>query len=248
MKKLFLLLSLVIYAQAIMTITPVNIGDEPGTSGMLKGSFETQRGNSDVDSYSAGLRVQYDSNATYLLWSDLSFSYGKSDGNTNTNKSYAHARYLHTVLDKKWINAEAFVQAETNEFTKVNHRFLGGAGVRFYRSIEPYGELYLGVGGFYEDIAYTTTEDPQERNVRLNTYFSYTKRFNKQTRISYVTYLQPKMDDFDDIVSTHTLELNILVYQQLYLNFVLYYDYDAKPAHNVKDTDFSQKTSFIYKF
>jgi hypothetical protein len=230
-----------------VTISPVNIGDKPGSSGMFKGSFETQRGNSDVDNYSAGLRFQYDNNVSYILWSDFVFSYGKSSGVTNTNKTYAHVRYIHKLY-KKSIDWESYLQSETNEFTKVKYRYVGGAGLRLYKKKQKFGELYLGVGAFYEDIAYTTSLDPQEYNLRLNNYLAYTNKFTKESYISYVLYYQPKVDAMSDFILSNGLELNILVYKQLYLNITFYYDYDAVPAVGVEKADISQKTSFIYKF
>ena len=244
---LFLLFSF-ISAQAIITIAPVDIGQKPGKSGMFKGSFETKRGNSDVDIYSAGLRLQYDNNESYLIWSDFTFSYGKSSGVTNTNKTYAHLRYIHHLYEKKSIDWETFIQSETNEFTNVKHRYLCGAGMRFFSEKKHWGKLHLGVGAFYEDISYTTIIDPTEKNLRVNTYLAYTNNFTKESYLSYVFYYQPKADALKDYILSNGLELNILIYKQFYLNFVFFYDYDSMPAIGVKKEDISQKTSFLYKF
>jgi len=247
MKFLVFLLFSFVSAQAIITIAPVDIGQKPGKSGMFKGSFETKRGNSDVDTYSAGLRLQYDNNESYLIWSDFTFSYGKSSGVTNTNKTYAHLRYIHHLYEKS-IDWETFLQSETNEFTNVKHRYLGGGGVRFFAKKKHFGKLHLGVGAFYEDISYTTTIDPTEKNLRANTYLAYTNNFTKESYLSYVFYYQPKVDAFEDYILSNGLELNILIYKQFYLNFVFFYDYDSMPAIGVKKEDISQKTSFLYKF
>jgi len=248
MKKLsFLFVFLITNVYAIITISPVDIGANPGTSGMIKGSFETKRGNTDVDNYSAGLRVQYDNNSSYVLWSDFTFSYGMSSGTRNTNKTYAHIRYIHTLYDKS-IDWEAFGQSETNEFTKVKHRFLGGGGLRFQNIERKWGQFHAGIGAFYEDIAYTTTLDPREENLRINSYLAYTLNFTKESSLSYVFYYQPKADEFSDYITSHGVEMTIYVYKQLYIDFVFYYDYDSAPAIGVKKEDVTQKTSFIYKF
>jgi hypothetical protein len=247
MKFIFLCLLFYVNAYAIITIKPVNIGENPGTSGIIKGSFETKRGNSDVDNYSAGLRLAYDNNSSYVVWSDFVFSYGKSSGVTNTNKSFTHLRYIHKLY-KKSIDWETFLQAEHNEFTMVKHRYLGGGGLRLYENKRHWGELYLGLGAFYEDISYTTQIDPKEHNLRLNSYLAYTNKFSNESYLSYVFYYQPKVNNYKDYIISNGLELNILIYKQLYLNIVFYYDYDALPAIGVKREDVSHKTSFIYKF
>jgi len=249
MMKLFLIITFlfVASAEAIVSVAPVNIGDKPGVSGMLEGSFETKRGNSDVDNYSAGVRLQYDNNSSYVIWSDFTFSYGTSSGETNTNKSYTHIRYIHSLFEKS-IDWETFLQAERNEFTMVKHRYLGGGGLRFYLHKKSFGELYFGLGAFYEDIFYTTDVDPREKNIRLNSYLAYTNRFTKESYLSYVFYYQPQVNYIDDYIFSNALELNILIYKQLYLNIKFHYDFDNAPAVGVKKEDISQKTSFLYKF
>jgi hypothetical protein len=130
----------------------------------------------------------------------------------------------------------------------VSKRRLAGGGLRYHLEDDVYGNFYFGLGGFYENIVYTTSVDPRESNVRLNTYIAYTKQFNKDSKLSYVGYYQPKVDKASDYILSNGLELEILVYQKLYLNFVFYYDVDSKPAVGVEKTDISQKTSFVYKF
>jgi len=248
MKLVVIFILSVINLFAIITISPVNIGDKPGFSGVLKGSFETKRGNSDVDNYSAGLRAQYDNNSSYVIWSDFVFAYGKASGETNTNKTYAHVRVIHTFLDIQTLNYETFVQSETNEFTNVKKKNLLGCGLRYHKDLQKYGNFYLGLGGFYEGIDYLTSLDSKESNLRINSYLSYTKSFDKESKLSYVMYFQPNAEDREDYVFSNALELQILIYKRLYLNFVVYYDVDSKPAVGVEDTDFTQKTSFLYKF
>ena len=245
-KLLFSFLLFVATAQAIVTIAPADIGDKPGVSGILKGSFETQRGNSDVESYNSGLRVQYDNNKSYLIWSDLTFAYGKSSGKTNTNKKYAHIRYIHHLYEKT-VDWEAFLQAQTNEFTNTKERYLSGAGVRLLINQKNFGKLHFGLGAYVEHIAYTTI-DPTENDTRINSYIAYKKSFQNQSSLSYVLYYQPKVDAINDYLLSSALEFNILIYKQLYLNFLIDYNYNATPVEGIKPEDVSQKTSLIYKF
>jgi len=232
---------------AVITIAPVAIGETPGFSGKLQGSFETKRGNSDVDNYSGGIRAQYDNNETYVLWGDFTFSYAKAFGALNTNKTYSHLRYIHTFYTKP-LNAETLVQTETNEFTRVKKRFLAGGGLRYHFDKGDYGNLYFGLGAFFENISYTTSVDPGEKNIRINSYIAYTKQFSKESKLSYVGYFQPNAEYSSDYIVSNGLELEVLVYKQLYVNFVLYYDIDTQPAVGVKGEDITQKTSFVYKF
>ena len=193
-------------------------------------------------------RAQYDNNSSYLIWGDLVFDYGEASGETNTNKSYAHIRLIHTFLDIKELNYEAFFQSETNEFTKVESKFLGGGGLRLHENMKKYGNLYFGLGCFFETIEYTTTVDKHENNLRMNSYASYTKTFNKTSKLSYVLYYQPNVENFSDYILSSGLELQVVLYKELYLSFVFYYDVDGEPAVGVEESDVTQKTSLIYKF
>ncbi len=249
-RKMRLLLSFLLnisFVYAIVTVAPVEIGNNPGFSGKFSASLQTKRGNTEKDEYSAGLRIQYDSNTTYLFWGDITGSYGEVSGDTNTNKFYTHLRYLHKLNDDTFI-AEAYIQSEGNEFTKVKHRRLAGGGVRYKFSDSTFGKFYLGFGTFYESIEYTTDFDPNESTFRINNYISYTKEFNNKSKIAYVGYYQPSIEDFEDAVISNGLEIKVNVIEKIYITLQIYYDIDTTPAVGVKEADFTQKTLFIWEF
>jgi len=248
MKLLLLLFFTTSYLFGVITIAPVNIGEKSGYSGMIKGSFETKRGNSEVDNYAGGVRVQYDEEDEYSIWGDFVFAYGEASGKVNTNKTYLHLRLVHTFLETEEVNSEGYFQSETNEFTNVKRRLLLGGGLRYHKDMDDYGNLYFGLGAFGENISYLTNADDSEYNLRLNSYISYTKEFTKSSKLSYVLYYQPNVSTFNDYIFSSGLELEVLIYEKLYINFVFYYDIDTDPAFGVEEKDISQKTSLIYKF
>lgn len=247
MKFLILFLFSIVSAQAVVTITPVDIGAKPGMSGTLKGSFVTKRGNTDSDEYSAGTRIVYDNNTSYVMWVDVSFAYAKASGTSYTNKTYAHIRYIHKFY-KENLDWEAFVQSQTDKFTKIQKRLLSGIGLRYHMKMKNYGNLYLGIGGFAEHIDYTTNRDQSEDNTRANIYLAYKKAFTKETKFSYVAYYQPKIDTLSDYILSNSIELKVKIYKQLSLNFEVTYNQDSKPAIGLEKYDFYQKTSFMYDF
>jgi putative salt-induced outer membrane protein YdiY len=247
MKFLILLMLSIVSAEAVVTITSVDIGAKPGMSGTLKGSFQTKRGNTDSDEYSAATRIEYDNNSSYVVWTDVSFSYAKASGASYTNKTYAHIRYIHKLY-KENLDWEAFVQSQADKFTKIQKRLLSGIGLRYHLIMKNYGSFYLGVGGFAEHINYTTSIDPSEDNTRANVYIAYKKAFKKDMTFSYVAYCQPKIDMLSDYILSNSIELKVKIYKQLSLNFEVTYDQDSKPAIGVQKYDFYQKTSFMYDF
>jgi len=236
----------VLHLYALVSISPVEIGEKPGFSGVVNGSFDTKRGNTDSQNYAAGVKLSYDNNQSYLMWGEFNFTYGEASGVKNANKTFTHLRYIHIIDDN--LDWEAFIQSQSNEFTKVDERFLTGGGLRIHLNKERYGNLYFGLGGFYEYISYTTAVDENENNMRSNLYVAYKKEFTKDSKFSYVGYYQPKLGNINDYIISNAVELTILIYKQLYINFTISYNNDSIPAKDVKREDFSQKTAFIYKF
>ena len=248
MRFLLLLFTLFNFSFAVVSIAPVEIGKAPGTSGQINASFQTQRGNTDADSYSGGAKIQYDDNASYVTWAEFVFHYAEASGVKNTNDTYAHLRYIHTYDHIKNINWEAFIQSETNQFTSVDERLITGGGYRFNIHDDELGAIYLGTGAFYEHIDYSTSIDPKESNLRGNFYLSYNKEFGKDSSLSYTGYYQPKLNNYHDYLISNSLELQVYVYLKIYLSLKVVYAVDSHPAISIKKDDFSQVTSLIYKF
>jgi len=245
-----LIISLLIATQqlfALVSIVPVEIGENPGFHGQVAVSLETKRGNTHKDNYALGVRLNYDNNESYHTWMELSGEYGESNQVKDTNKLYMHLRHIH-ALNNKNICAEAFAQAQDDEFKLIKRRLVGGGGVRF-KIFELFndGKGYLGVGALYEDIQYTST-DPKDNDFRANSYFAYTIKLGDDSDLSYTLFYQPKISDFSDYVSSQKLALKLHVYKLLYLNFQVAYDVDNNPPVGVKKYDFTQTTSFTFGF
>jgi putative salt-induced outer membrane protein YdiY len=248
MRFLLLLLAFITSSFGVVTVAPVGIGEKPGFSGQVNASFQTQRGNSDTDAYSGGTKLQYDNNESYVTWAEFSFHYAEASGVKNTEDTYAHLRYIHKFNDVRNVNWEIFAQSETNQFTNITERFITGGGLRFNIHDDEIGKIYLGTGAFYEHIDYSTGIDPTENSLRGNFYLAYKKEFSKDSSISYTGYYQPRANDYRDYLLSHALELQVNIYLKLYLSFKMNFLEDSRPAVKIKQEDFSQTTSLVYKF
>ena len=249
--KLLLLLSIIIQELfGVISITPVDIGDKPGYSGSTEFGLMTKRGNTDKDGYTGALLINYDNNSTYVIWLALSAEYATANGTKDTNKQYSHLRYINTLY-KKHLDSELFLQAQEDEFKALSKRRLAGVGLRtklFDKLIG--GKGYAGLGGFYEYIRHTDSNiDPDEDNLRMNSYLAYKAKFNKDSKLALTAYYQPKFNDFSDYVIANKFELQIHIYLKIFLKFSIYYDYDSSPPNNVqKNYDLGQSTTFVYDF
>lgn len=251
MSRLLLLIVLFIYAaplHALITITPVELGEKPGHSGKVGVSLSTKRGNSDTDAYKLASRLMYDNNISYVTWLQIAGEYGKASGVKNVQKLYAHLRYIHNLTDRYNVY-ELAAQTEEDEFRLIQSRRLVAAGYR-HRFFQRNKKLkaFVGLGAIYEIIRYTQ-DNPNEKNARASMYASLSYRFKKDMSTSVISYYQPKFDDTADFVTVNTFELKLKIIDKLFLNFTLHYNYDSQPALGVESKyDFSQDTAFIYEF
>ncbi|MEA3370593.1 MAG: DUF481 domain-containing protein [Campylobacterota bacterium] len=248
MKKLILLL--LIFTQqlfALVSIVPVEIGENPGFHGKTALSLETKRGNTHKDNYKLAIRFDYDDKRNYHTWIEMSGEYGESNYVKDTSKLYLHLRHIQAIGYKN-VHAEGFTQTQNDEFKLIKRRYVLGGGLRFkIFEIFDEGKGYFGAGGFYENIQYTSI-DPREHNFRLNSYFAYTIKLGDDSDLSYTAFYQPKINEFSDYVSAQKLELKLHVYKRLFLNFQLAYDVDHNPPIGVEKYDFTQTTSFVFDF
>jgi len=229
---------------AIISISPVEIGDNAGLHTKAKISLNTKRGSADVDNYSTSLKVTYDNNISYVMWVEVSYDYGEVNKEENTNKLYLHTRYIREITNNS-LRFEIFIQQEIDKFKSIDYRSLAGVGLR-YKLLDN-TKSYVGVGGFSENITYTSS-DSDEKNIRLNSYFAYKMEFDKDFTLSYTLYYQPKVNNFNDYVTTSAFEFLFPIREHLSLEIKIDYDIDSKPPSGVNKDNFSQTTSFIFSY
>lgn len=249
MLRIFFLFLLSIPLFAIVAIKPREVGENPGMSGEVSGALETKRGNTDKDNYSAAFKLQYDSNTSYLVWGMVRGAYGEASGAKDTNNLFAHLRYIKN-LGSKNVAAEAFAQMEEDEFKAISNRSLLGGGLRWklLGGKSGWGGLFVGLGGYFEYIGYSTQIDPLERNVRGNGYLAYTLPLDEGGVFTTVGYYQPRVTKINDYYVSLAARLEVQIYQQLYIGIRVGYDHDSDPAAGIKRDDVAQTTLFKYKF
>lgn len=234
---------------ALVSIIPVEIGKNVGFSNIAEASLDTARGSSDTDNYKASYRSTYDQGRDFVTWVEGSGAYGKANGTENTNKIFAHARYIHAITPDS-LRAEIFAQYQNHKFANIKNRYLYGSGARFKTFDTAHdARAYIGLGAFYEDVSYRNSYlNPSERNIRLNSYFSYSIDLNDKTSAAYTLYFQPKVDDIADHIQSHEFELKVNIYRDMFLKFAVDYTLDSDPPVGISRYDLTQKTSFVFNF
>ncbi|WOE69945.1 DUF481 domain-containing protein [Hydrogenimonas thermophila] len=235
---------------AYINVTPIEVGEEPGTTGSLAFSLSTKRGNVETNEYTVDADIRYDSNSTYALWFFGGYNYAKAHDTEIENSSFAHMRYLHVLTPELY--GEAFVQTEQDKFKDLSNRSLIGADARYrFFSSSKYGKGYISLGTLLETIRYKNPQiDPNEDNIRLSTYLFYTKEFESKATFNAFAYYQPCINEFSDYTIISMAEVQFPIYKNFHLVVSIKANYDSKPPKfsDIKNYDVTQKTALMWKF
>ena len=220
--------------------------DADGMAGKLGFSVSGSSGNSDKISGEGSARLIW-RHGQHMEMLVGSFSYGKSRGVRDTNRSFAHLRHRYA-----WTNSwglEAFAQAQQNEFARLKLRTLFGAGGRW--SYQNHGlAMYVGVGSFYEREALRAVGAivPVTRLWRGNSYLALRYLFNARIRMQNTIYYQPSWKNPADYRLLDDAALHVALNDSLDLKLVIEVGQDSRPPAGVKSSDVSYKTGLSYRF
>lgn len=246
---LFLSLGTPTAANAIVSMEGLHTSKpEEGFSGAIELSLSNTSGNTEKEEYSLGSRLQWHKGemTDYLL---LSGSYGESNGVKNTDKSFAHLRHIQQF--RPTLAWEAYLQAEQNEFARLEFRSLAGGGLRFtlYEQ-ENKGAAYLGLGGYYseERIDDSYADAGTETLWRGSSYLLLKYQATPNTVLASTTYYQPSTEGADDYRLLEQAALKVKLTDMLSLIVSADYSFDSDPPIGVEKRDTTYNTSFSLEF
>ncbi len=220
--------------------------DDNGMVGALGFSVSGSSGNSDKMSGEGSVRLIW-RHGQHMEMLVGSFSYGKSRGVRDTNKSFAHFRHRY-AWSEMW-GLEAFAQAQQNEFARLKLRTLIGGGGRW--SYQNQGlDIHVGVGSFYEREALRaiTNTVPVTRLWRGNSYLALRYTFNERVRMQNTIYYQPSWKDPADYRLLDDAALHVALNDSLDLKLVIEIGQGSRPPAGVKSSDVSYKTGLSFRF
>ncbi len=207
-------------------------------------------GNTDKSSSKADLLSlwQHGEHTEYL---QMQYAYGKSAGQVDTDRAFAHLRHR-TAIDADWA-AEAFAQVGKDTLARLTQRTLVGGGVRRVLFEEDkISAGYLGFGAFHEQERLSddlSTTDPVQVSLwRANSYLVLKRQLNEQVRLNNVFYYQPAAADTADFRVLEQASLLVKLVQNLDLKIVLEIAHDSKPPQTVHKTDTFYSTGLEFSF
>lgn len=236
-------------AHAIVSMESLHTGAPPeGFSGTLEGSYKGSSGNSDKVDYGLGSRLQWH-HATQTNFLLLSADYGEVAGVRNTRKGFSHLRHIRQFTPL--LAGEAFLQAEYDDFARLEARRLAGGGARFTLYQREQGPtLLLGTGLFreYERIDPSYPDGGAELRSRANLYLVIKLPMGEAATLASNTYLQPALGDSRDYRLLEQATLQVKVTSRLALLLGVNHKHDSRPPLGLGSNDTSVTTSLVLSF
>jgi len=211
--------------------------DTTGWTGTVGGDFTITSNGQKIWAANANAHVQYQSKKSlYLLLG--SYGFLKGDEQSFIDYGFLHFRYNYKLT--KVVRLEAFTQLQQNAITKIQSRFLIGAGPRFKILGRKKIKMYAGSLPMYE--VEKITGVPVSYDWRLSNYLSITFLPNKQTELTSTTYYQPVLFDAGDYRLLNQTSLKIAAGKKLVVSLNYNYQYDASPAAGVPTDTYTFST------
>lgn len=246
-----MLIGVLLFSTSAFAITNIeNHGTDAkaqGWHGKVIFSLDGKSGNSKEEDYKADGSIRHRKAAnTWLLIG--SREYGKSFDQKDTDKSFAHLRFMHEI--SKRTTVESYLQHQTDDFKLLESRALIGGGMRFNLTPDhPRIGLAIGVGAYYTEEKFDLDSYRIEEDyARASTYFVYQHQLSKTSTISNTLYVQPRFSRPSDVYALNDLSLELKMNSTVSFQLTLKTEYDSDPVADVKKTDQSYHTSVVFSF
>jgi hypothetical protein len=203
--------------------------DTTGWAGTVGGNFSLSNYGQKVFAVNAHGHVQYKSKKSLYLFLG-GYGFLKGDKQSFVDHGFLHFRYNYKLTNV--VRLEAFTQVQQNVITRIQYRYLFGAGPRFKILGAEKLRIYAGSLPMYE------IEKEKDRpkplyDWRLSSYLSITFVPNKQTELTTTTYYQPVMFDIGDYRLLNQSSLKVKAAKKIAIAINWNYQYDASPATGV---------------
>lgn len=233
-------------AHAIVTVENLSLSSSNlGLNRQINIDINGSSGNTEKSDWRTGADLVWRA-PKYINHLVLSYEYGESNQEANTNNSFIHARHIHQ--HNNTFDLEYFAQVEKDEFARLNSRNLIGGGARFATQRKG----FLGLGAFYFEERLDQTTNPAEAlkdsGLRLNAYLSREYTYEDTTIFTARLYAQPRANALDDVRILFNASLKVAITPNASIAIGLKSTHDSEPATDVEKTNTSYTSGFEYRF
>jgi hypothetical protein len=212
--------------------------DTTGWAGTLGGDVALTNYGEKIFEVNANAHVQYKTKKSLYLFLG---GYGFLKGETQSFVDFGFLHFRYNYKLTKVVRLEAFTQLQQNTITKIQSRYLIGAGPRFKILGSQKLRIYAGSLAMYE-IEKETGNPHRISNWRSSSYVSISFLPNKQTELISTTYYQPVLFDAGDYRLLNQTSCKIKAGKKIAIALNWNYQYDALPAAGVKNETYNFST------
>jgi hypothetical protein len=212
--------------------------DTTGWAGTVGGNFALTNYGQKVFAVNANAHVQYKSKKSLYLFLG-GYGFLKGDNQSFVDYGFLHFRYNYKLTNV--VRLEVFTQVQQNVVTKIQYRYLFGAGPRFKILGAQKLRIYAGSLPMYE-IEKEKDRPKAIHDCRLSNYLSITFVPNKQTELTTTTYYQPVLFNIDDYRLLNQSSLKVKAAKRISISINWNYQYDASPAAGIVTDTYNLST------
>jgi hypothetical protein len=235
-------------AQTILNVERLQPGDVDGWHWGLEGEFSLSRGNTEyVDLFSGVVGGHRWTDHWLRLFVGL--DYRSETGESLENDRYLHARY-NRWLSERWQTFH-FLQLQASRGNLLQRRTLFGSGIR-HRLVDGRTTFDLGTGVMHErenlDQDRIVDDHPVQARVwRMANLFVATRQLSESLRLVGVAYVQPDLEDLEDLRTLTDLSLQIGLTDNVDLTLRGEWRRDSRPPQGVRRSDVVFMTGFAFR-
>ena len=220
-----------------------------GISGYVEFDLFSKSGNVKETKINLENRIDYVWNTmhTFLI---IRGDFGWEGGKQYSNEAVMHLRHIFRTGTN--MQPEIFAQLDYNKERRLSFRSLIGGGLRFAMYKSEKSKLWWGTAIMQEqehlDLDESNSLKEIDTLVRWSNYLSINVAFNEQILLSWTTYFQPYVGDFENIRILSEKNLLIRLSELFSLTIAFRMRYDNQPPIAVESLDTALKTGLVLHF
>lgn len=222
---------------------------EEGYSGFIELDLTHKTGNVELTELEVEGRLDRRSKRSHSFLI-IETGYGWQGGRRFSNEGLVHAR--HVFGGRPALQPELFIQYNYDRERLLNFRLLAGAGIRSVLYGSDDLQLSLGTTLMPEheeyDLDASNSHDRKVTVLRWSSYLAKSIRFGESAAWTSTFYVQPDVEDFDDVrlLLDSALSVDILDKLSIVVEFSLLYD--SEPPDGIESLDTELEPGLVFRF
>jgi hypothetical protein len=219
--------------------------DTTGWMGNIGALLSLTKNTEEIFLVQLNAHVQYKTNKDLFL---ILGNYGFLSGSSQKliNNSFLHLRYNRKL--NNIVRLELFTQVLQNPVTKIDYRFLTGAGPRFKVMDKNKFKLYAASLAMHEYERELDEFKTIHNDIRSSSYVSFSYLPNENTELINTVFYQPLFNYLNDFRILDQLKFSVKAGKKFAVTFNLNYLYDSKPVTGVPLINYTVSTGLDYTF